>query len=71
MKESINTAKKLEAKYKFPYSNDERMITVDFGKGLISTMVKNISNVIFLLVKTFFGSRNYYLAIVPINFTIE
>jgi tripartite motif-containing protein 9/67 len=55
LKESLLLAKKLEAKYKFPYSNDDRMVTLDFGLGKLSTMVKNISNVIILLIKTFFG----------------
>ncbi|CAD8175890.1 unnamed protein product [Paramecium octaurelia] len=71
LKESIALAKKLEIKYKYPYSNDERLVTIDFSYGKITTMVKNISNVIFLLIKTFFGQRNYYLAIVPVTFTTE
>ncbi|CAK69624.1 unnamed protein product (macronuclear) [Paramecium tetraurelia] len=71
LKESLALAKKLEIKYKYPYSNDERLITIDFQLGQITTMVKHISNVIFLLVKTFFGQRNYYLAIVPVNYTVE
>lgn len=64
-------AQKIEKDYKFSYQNDTRKIEIDCGVCKIFTEVRNTSNVVFILAKTFFGTRNYFLLIVPINASID
>ncbi|KAM3135484.1 negative regulation of SNARE complex assembly [Paramecium bursaria] len=71
LKESIQMAQKIEQTFKYPYQNDQRKIEIDCGGCKVFTEVRNTSNVVFILAKTFFGTRNYFLLIVPINASID
>ena len=64
-------AQKIEQTFKYPYQNDQRKIEIDCGGCKVFTEVRNTSNVVFILAKTFFGTRNYFLLIVPINASID